>query len=85
MHRGTHRRSHRRSLLAALTLVAGAALSSATGLAQEVRLRYAHVGAEGDIQYWFADEAAKKHPARRPRDASPCRSSRTRSSAASRR
>jgi tripartite ATP-independent transporter DctP family solute receptor len=62
MHRGTHRRSHRRSLLAALTLVAGAALSSATALAQEVRLRYAHVGAEGDIQYWFADEAAKRIP-----------------------
>ncbi|HEX5867588.1 MAG TPA: TRAP transporter substrate-binding protein [Beijerinckiaceae bacterium] len=62
MHRGTRRLSHRRSLWAALTLVAGAVLSSATGLAQEVRLRYAHVGAEGDIQYWFADEAAKRIP-----------------------
>ena len=60
MHRGTYRR--RRGLLAALTLVAGAALSSATGLAQEVRLRYAHVGSEGDIQYWFAEEAAKRIP-----------------------
>jgi tripartite ATP-independent transporter DctP family solute receptor len=30
--------------------------------AQQVRLRYAHVGAEGDIQYWFAEEAAKKIP-----------------------
>jgi tripartite ATP-independent transporter DctP family solute receptor len=52
----------RRSLLAAtLAVVAGSMLSPATGQAQ-TRLRYAHVGAEGDIQYWFAEEASKKIP-----------------------
>jgi tripartite ATP-independent transporter DctP family solute receptor len=28
----------------------------------QVRLRYAHVGSEGDIQYWYAEQAAKKIP-----------------------
>jgi tripartite ATP-independent transporter DctP family solute receptor len=52
-------RSSRRSLFAALCLLAGLVLDPSAGSAQ-VRLRYAHVGSEGDIQYWFADEAAKK-------------------------
>ena len=30
--------------------------------AQNVRLRYAHVGSEGDIQHWFGEQAAKKIP-----------------------
>jgi tripartite ATP-independent transporter DctP family solute receptor len=52
----------RRSLLAAaLAAVAGSMLSPAVAQAQ-TRLRYAHVGAEGDIQYWFAEESAKKIP-----------------------
>jgi tripartite ATP-independent transporter DctP family solute receptor len=54
----------RRHLLAAgLALLAGAALAPSLAQAQQVRLRYAHVGAEGDIQYWFAEEAAKRLPA----------------------
>jgi tripartite ATP-independent transporter DctP family solute receptor len=51
-----------RNLLAAMSLLAGLAASSTTATAQEVRLRYAHVGSEGDIQYWFAEEAAKRIP-----------------------
>jgi tripartite ATP-independent transporter DctP family solute receptor len=53
---------HRRSLLASLALVAALALWPTAGTAQQVRLRYAHVGSEGDIQFWFAEEAAKKIP-----------------------
>jgi tripartite ATP-independent transporter DctP family solute receptor len=53
----------RRSLIAAgLALLASAALLPTDSFAQQVRLRYAHVGAEGDIQYWFAEEAAKSIP-----------------------
>jgi tripartite ATP-independent transporter DctP family solute receptor len=46
-------------------LFAGLALAvTALPLAAEaqVRLRYAHVGSEGDIQYWYAEQAAKKIP-----------------------
>jgi tripartite ATP-independent transporter DctP family solute receptor len=53
---------YRRIILAALSLFVGLALHSSMSEAQQVRLRYAHVGAEGDIQYWFAEEAAKKLP-----------------------
>jgi tripartite ATP-independent transporter DctP family solute receptor len=53
---------NRRSILAALSLLAGLAAYPSLSAAQQVRLRYAHVGAEGDIQYWFADQAAKKIP-----------------------
>jgi tripartite ATP-independent transporter DctP family solute receptor len=53
----------RRTLFAAgLAVLASAALMPSLASAQQVRLRYAHVGAEGDIQYWFADEAAKRIP-----------------------
>jgi tripartite ATP-independent transporter DctP family solute receptor len=54
-------RNSRRSLFAAACLLAGLVLEPSAGSAQ-VRLRYAHVGSEGDIQYWFAEEAAKKIP-----------------------
>src|SRR5215217_9632947 len=53
---------NRRSILAALSLLAGIAAYPSLSAAQQVRLRYAHVGAEGDIQYWFAEQAAKKIP-----------------------
>lgn len=49
-------------------LVGAGALASAhfVGLggasAQQVKLRYAHVGSEGDIQYWYGDEAGKRIP-----------------------
>jgi tripartite ATP-independent transporter DctP family solute receptor len=49
-------------MLAGLSLLAGLALYPSMSAAQQVRLRYAHVGSEGDIQYWFAEEAAKKIP-----------------------
>ena len=51
-----------RRIVAALTLLAGLGVFPSLSAAQQVRLRYAHVGAEGDIQYWFAEEAAKKLP-----------------------
>ena len=42
----------------------GAALALSLGLAApaaaQVTLRYAHVGSEGDIQYWYAEEFAKR-------------------------
>src|ERR671917_1284837 len=53
---------YRRSILAALSVLAGLAVFPSMSAAQQVRLRYAHVGAEGDIQYWFAEEAAKRIP-----------------------
>jgi len=37
-------------------------LLAGTALAADVTLRYAHVGSEGDIQYWYADEFAKRMP-----------------------
>jgi tripartite ATP-independent transporter DctP family solute receptor len=54
-------RSCSRRLFAALCVLGGLVLDQSPASAQ-VRLRYAHVGSEGDIQYWFADEAAKKIP-----------------------
>jgi tripartite ATP-independent transporter DctP family solute receptor len=49
----------RRSLfVAGLTLAAGLGPAAA----QDVELRYAHVGSEGDIQSWYAEEAAKRIP-----------------------
>lgn len=53
----------RRSFVAA-GLIAGLGLAIQAGdlSAQEVNLRYAHVGAEGDIQYWYGAEAAERIP-----------------------
>ena len=51
----------RRMLIAGLAAAVGVAVLAPHAQAQ-TRLRYAHVGSEGDIQYWFADEAAKKIP-----------------------
>lgn len=46
-----------------MALAVGFALVPAAHLsAQEVNLRYAHVGAEGDIQYWYADQAEQRIP-----------------------
>lgn len=54
-----HRRAALRSGIAAATALALAPLASH---AQNVRLRYAHVGSEGDIQHWYAEQAARKIP-----------------------
>jgi TRAP-type C4-dicarboxylate transport system substrate-binding protein len=51
----------REVLVAGLAIAAGLAVFAAPAGAQ-TRLRYAHVGSEGDIQFWFAEEAAKKIP-----------------------
>ncbi len=53
---------YRRNILAALSLLAGLAVYPSLSAAQQARLRYAHVGSEGDIQYWYAEEAAKRIP-----------------------
>lgn len=41
-------------------IVAFLAMGLGSASSQQIRLRYAHVGTEGDIQYWFGEEAAKK-------------------------
>lgn len=50
----------RREVLKAgvFALACGIAFSRAADA--QVRIRYAHVGSEGDIQHWFADEVAKR-------------------------
>ena len=49
-------------LVVSVVMIVGFALSPCLAEAQSVLLRYAHVGSEGDIQYWFAEQAAKKIP-----------------------
>ncbi len=48
--------------LAGLTLAVGLVVQAIPAGAQEVNLRYAHVGSEGDIQYWYAEQAAQRIP-----------------------
>lgn len=45
-----------------LAAAIGLALAPGQAHAQEVNLRYAHVGAEGDIQHWYAERAAERIP-----------------------
>jgi tripartite ATP-independent transporter DctP family solute receptor len=45
-----------------LAAAIGLALAPGQANAQEVNLRYAHVGAEGDIQHWYAEQAAEQIP-----------------------
>jgi tripartite ATP-independent transporter DctP family solute receptor len=49
-------------LAAAVAVAAGLAIAPAISQAQNVKLRYAHVGSEGDIQHWYGEQAAKKIP-----------------------
>ena len=49
-------------LVAAMATIVGLALLPSLSEAQEVLLRYAHVGSEGDIQFWYAEQVAKKIP-----------------------
>src|SRR5919112_695871 len=60
-HSGGKHMQRRRMLIAGLAVAVGVAVIAPHAEAQ-TRLRYAHVGSEGDIQYWFAEEAAKKIP-----------------------
>ncbi|AOG05013.1 MAG: TRAP transporter substrate-binding protein [Bosea sp. (in: a-proteobacteria)] len=55
-----NKRQTLKSMVAALALAAGFAAPAAA----QVTLRYAHVGSEGDIQYWYAEEFAKRVQAR---------------------
>lgn len=48
-----------RSLMSLAGLLA-LALSFAVPAAAQTTIRYAHVGSEGDIQYWYAEEFAKR-------------------------
>ncbi len=50
-----HKRQMLKSMAAALALSLGVSAAQA-----DVTIRYAHVGSEGDIQYWYADEFAKR-------------------------
>jgi len=43
-----------------LSVGLGLSFSLATPAAAQVTIRYAHVGSEGDIQYWYAEEFAKR-------------------------
>ena len=53
----------RRTILSfGLAAAIGLALVPGRVGAQEVNLRYAHVGAEGDIQHWYAERAAERIP-----------------------
>ncbi len=51
-----------RSLLRLVALTAFVLVLSGTALAADVNLRYAHVGSEGDIQYWYGNEFGKRVP-----------------------
>lgn len=53
----------RNFLLPALAALAAVGMQAVPLQAQEINLRYAHVGSEGDIQYWFAEQAAERIPA----------------------
>ena len=53
---------YRRALLSGFAAATALALAPLAANAQNVRLRYAHVGSEGDIQHWFGEQAAKKIP-----------------------
>ncbi|MBL4918528.1 TRAP transporter substrate-binding protein [Szabonella alba] len=50
-----HKRQMLKSMAAALALSLGVSSAQA-----DVTIRYAHVGSEGDIQYWYAEEFAKR-------------------------
>ncbi|MEJ2135937.1 MAG: TRAP transporter substrate-binding protein DctP [Desulfofustis sp.] len=52
----------KRSFLKLAVLVTFALAITTTTLAADVKLRYAHVGSEGDIQHWYGEEFAKRAP-----------------------
>ena len=52
----------RRSFLTLAALAVFAMALSGTSQAADVTLRYAHVGSEGDIQYWYGSEFGKRVP-----------------------
>ena len=52
----------RRQLLLLAAMLTAACTLGAQPSAAQTKLRYAHVGSEGDIQYWYAEEAGKRIP-----------------------
>jgi len=56
------RKMIRSSFLVLAVLAAFVTVLPAASHAANVKLRYAHVGSEGDIQYWYAAEFAKRAP-----------------------
>ncbi|MFC5487271.1 TRAP transporter substrate-binding protein [Microvirga aerilata] len=51
-----NRRQTLKTIMATLAFACGLAAPAAA----QTTIRYAHVGSEGDIQYWYADEFAKR-------------------------
>jgi len=51
---------NKRQIFKTLAGVLGLSLALATPAAAQITIRYAHVGSEGDIQHWYADEFAKR-------------------------
>ena len=51
---------NKRQILKGLAAAVVLAIGFAAPAAAQVTIRYAHVGSEGDIQYWYADEFAKR-------------------------
>lgn len=50
----------KRDALKMLALCLGLSFGLAAPAQSQVTIRYAHVGSEGDIQYWYAEEFAKR-------------------------
>jgi tripartite ATP-independent transporter DctP family solute receptor len=51
---------NRRQTFTAAAGALGLTLNLAAPASAQMTIRYAHVGSEGDIQYWYADEFAKR-------------------------
>jgi tripartite ATP-independent transporter DctP family solute receptor len=51
---------NKRQILKCLGAAVVLAIGFAAPAAAQITIRYAHVGSEGDIQYWYADEFAKR-------------------------
>ncbi|RKK03828.1 TRAP transporter substrate-binding protein [Pseudoroseomonas wenyumeiae] len=51
---------NKRKMFKTLAGVLGLTLSLAAPAAAQTTIRYAHVGSEGDIQHWYAEEFAKR-------------------------
>ena len=51
---------NKRQVLKAMGATLALSLTLATAAAAQTTIRYAHVGSEGDIQYWYGEEFAKR-------------------------
>ncbi|MEN5084633.1 TRAP transporter substrate-binding protein [Bosea sp. TWI1241] len=55
---------NKRQIIKTLVAACAVTLGLAAPAAAQTTIRYAHVGSEGDIQYWYAEEFAKRVQAR---------------------